>query len=106
MMKKVISFLLSITLCSSMLTIFPAASWDLIDSDYGIKNFVALNIPYEELSVTPYAENKEVKLGKELLNDALITEIKKVNPNFEMEYYSVDYNPSTCFCGNRLYHLY
>ena len=104
MMKKVISFLLSITLCSSMLTIFPAASWDLneeqavegdISSYYGIKNFVALNIPYEELSVTPYAENKEVKLGKELLNDALITEIKKVNPNFEMEYYSVDYNPST-----------
>ena len=34
-------------------------------------------------------------MGKELLNDALITEIKKVNPNFEMEYYSVDYNPST-----------
>lgn len=70
-------------------------STQTIDSDYGIKNFVALNIPYEELSVTPYAENKEVKLGKELLNDALITEIKKVNPNFEMEYYSVDYNPST-----------
>lgn len=29
MMKKLISFLLSITLCSSMMTIFPAASWDL-----------------------------------------------------------------------------
>ncbi len=70
-------------------------STQTIDSDYGIKNFVALNIPYEELSVTPYTENKQVKLGKELLNDALITEIKKVNPNFEMEYYSVDYNPST-----------
>lgn len=65
------------------------------DSKYGIENFVALNIPYEESSVMPYAENKEVKLGKDLLNDALISEIKKINPDFETEYYSVVYNPST-----------
>lgn len=65
------------------------------DSNYGIENFVALNIPYEESSVMPYAENKEVKLGKDLLNDALISEIKKINPDFETEYYSVVYNPST-----------
>ena len=65
------------------------------DSKYGIENFVTLNIPYEESSVMPYAENKEVKLGKDLLNDALISEIKKINPDFETEYYSVVYNPST-----------
>lgn len=65
------------------------------NSYHGIENFVALNIPYEELSVTPYTENKQVKLGKELLNDALISEIKKINPDFETEYYSVVYNPST-----------
>ena len=65
------------------------------NSYHGIENFVALNIPYEESSVMPYAENKEVKLGKDLLNDALISEIKKINPDFETEYYSVVYNPST-----------
>lgn len=64
------------------------------NSYHGIENFVALNIPYEESSVMPYAENKEVKLGKDLLNDALISEIKKINPDFETEYYSVVYNPS------------
>ena len=63
------------------------------NSYHGIENFVALNIPYEESSVMPYAENKEVKLGKDLLNDALISEIKKINPDFETEYYSVVYNP-------------
>lgn len=70
-------------------------SMQTADSNYGIENFVALNIPYEESSVMPYAENKEVKLGKDLLNDALISEIKKINPDFETEYYSVVYNPST-----------
>ena len=65
------------------------------NSYHGIENFVALNIPYEESSVMPYAENKELKLGKDLLNDALISEIKKINPDFETEYYSVVYNPST-----------
>lgn len=65
------------------------------NSYHRIENFVALNIPYEESSVMPYAENKEVKLGKDLLNDALISEIKKINSDFETEYYSVVYNPST-----------
>lgn len=65
------------------------------DSKYGIENFVALNIPFEESSVMPYAEKEEVKLGKDLLNDALISEIKKINPDFETEYYSVVYNLST-----------
>ena len=42
-MKKLISFLLSVTLCGSMLTIFPAASWDLDEqeSDPGSGHFAA-----------------------------------------------------------------
>lgn len=48
-MKKVISFLLSITLCSSMLTIFPAASWDL-NEEQAVEGDISSFVQVEEVT--------------------------------------------------------
>ena len=48
-MKKLISFLLSITLCSSMMTIFPAASWDL-NEEQAVEGDISSYVQVEEVT--------------------------------------------------------
>ena len=52
------------------------------NSYHGIENSVELHIPCDESSMIAYQDNEEAKPGKDL-----IVEIKKVNPNFDKEYY-------------------
>lgn len=60
-----------------------------------IENPIRLDIPCAELNLMQYTNDDTPKQGKEILNDALIAEIEKLNPNFKTEYYLVDYNPPT-----------
>lgn len=60
-----------------------------------IENPIRFEIPCAELNLMQYTNDDTPKQGKDLLNDALIAEMKKINPDFEAEYYSVFYNPST-----------
>lgn len=53
MMKKLISFFLSITLCSSMMTIFPAASWDL-DEQQATEGEISSYAAQKESSTSGY----------------------------------------------------
>ena len=107
-MKKLISFLLSVALCGSMLTIIPAASWDnaLCVGDESAKltepdtrqqedllegvNKVELDIPYDAPAMRD--SNDEIKQGKDLLNDSLRAEIEKLNPYFATDYFKVTQN--------------
>lgn len=60
------------------------------NSYHGIENSVKLHIPCDESSMIAYQDNEEAKQGKEwssVLGKNLIAEIKKVNPNFDKEYY-------------------
>ena len=57
-----------------------------------IENPIRFEIPCAEL--IQYTNDDTPKQGKEILNDALIAEMKKINPDCETEYYSVFYNPS------------
>lgn len=59
-----------------------------------IENPIRFEIPCAELNLMQYTNDDTPKQGKDLLNDALIAEMKKINPDFETEYYSVFYNPS------------
>ena len=59
-----------------------------------IENPIRFEIPCTELNLMQYTNDDTPKQGKEILNDALIAEMKKINPDFETEYYSVFYNPS------------
>lgn len=59
-----------------------------------IENPIRLDIPCAELNLMQYTNDDTPKQGKEILNDVLIAEMKKINPDFETEYYSVFYNPS------------
>ena len=59
-----------------------------------IENPIRFEIPCAELNLMQYTNDDTPKQGKEILNDALIAEMKKINPDFETEYYSVFYNPS------------
>ena len=45
----------------------------------------------QELNLMQYTNDDTPKQGKEILNDALIAEMKKINPDCETEYYSVFY---------------
>ena len=112
-MKKLMSFLLSVALCGSMLTIIPAASWDnaLCVGDESAKltepdtrqqedllegvNKVELDIPYDAPAMRD--SNDEIKQGKDLLNDSLRAEIEKLNPNFATDYFKVTQNTYDCF---------
>lgn len=60
------------------------------NSYHRIENSVELHIPCDESSMITYQDNEEAKQGKEwssVLGENLIAEIKKVNPNFDKEYY-------------------
>lgn len=60
------------------------------NSYHRIENSVELHIPCNESSMIAYQDNEEAKPGKEwssVLGKNLIAEIKKVNPNFDKEYY-------------------
>ena len=57
-----------------------------IDQFEGI-NKVELNIPYNA-SVMTYSDT-QIKQGKDMLNGELLSEMKKLNPNFETDYYKV-----------------
>ena len=57
-----------------------------------IKNRISLNIPYAESEMVLYTDESTPKQGKDLLNDELIAEIEKLNPNFGIEYYTVRYD--------------
>lgn len=57
-----------------------------IDQFEGI-NKIELNIPYNA-SVMTYSDT-EIKQGKDLLNGELLSEMEKLNPNFEKDYYKV-----------------
>lgn len=70
-MKKLISFLLSVTLCGSMLTIFPAASWDL-DEQEAVEGDISSYVQVEEVTFgepEPLAET----LNIDTYNNALIS---------------------------------
>ena len=99
MMKKVISFLLSITLCSSMLTIFPAASWDL-------------NVQKNQSNTQKASANNILQLpveiqdlpGKYILQEkatdhpeytAVYELLKKLDNSFREEEYLLSVNPYT-----------
>ena len=63
------------------------------NSYHRIENSVELHIPCNESSMIAYQDNEEAKPGKEwssVLGENLIAEIKKVNPNFEKEYYTLN----------------
>lgn len=60
------------------------------NSYHRIENSVELHIPCNESSMIAYQDNEEAKPGKEwssVLGEDLVAEIKKVNPNFDKEYY-------------------
>lgn len=59
-----------------------------------IENPIRFEIPCAELNLMQYTNDDTPKQGKEILNDALIAEMKKINPDCETEYYSVFCNPS------------
>lgn len=59
------------------------------NSYHGIENSVELHIPCNESSMIAYQDNEEAKQGKDLLNGELLSEMKKLNPNFETDYYKV-----------------
>ena len=56
-----------------------------------IENPIRFEIPCAELNLMQYTNDDTPKQGKEILNDALIAEMKKINPDCETEYYSVFY---------------
>ena len=73
MMKKLISFLLSVTLCGSVLTIFPAASWNL-DEQEAVEGDISSYVQVEEVTFgepEPLAET----LNIDTYNNALISGI-------------------------------
>lgn len=73
MMKKLISFLLSVTLCGSMLTIFSAASWNL-DEQEAVEGDISSYVQVEEVTFgepEPLAET----LNIDTYNNALISGI-------------------------------
>lgn len=77
-MKKLISFLLSVTLCGSMLTIFPAASWDLDEQEV------------VEGDISSYVQVEEVTFGEpepltETLNEEDLYQLEMVGDFFEVE---------------------
>lgn len=77
-MKKLISFLLSVTLCGSMLTIFPAASWDLDEQEA------------VEGDISSYVQVEEVTFGEpepltETLNEEDLYQLEMVGDFFEVE---------------------
>lgn len=57
-----------------------------------IKNRIDLNISYSESNTMMYTDHEDLKQGKDLLNNALVAEIEKLNPNFATEYYTVWYD--------------
>lgn len=59
-----------------------------------IENPIRFEIPCAELNLMQYTNDDTPKQGKEILNDTLIAEMKKINPDCETEYYSVFYNLS------------
>ncbi len=72
-MKKLISFLLSVTLCGSMLTIFSAASWNL-DEQEAVEGDISSYVQVEEVTFgepEPLAET----LNIDTYNNALISGI-------------------------------
>lgn len=72
-MKKLISFLLSVTLCGSVLTIFPAASWNL-DEQEAVEGDISSYVQVEEVTFgepEPLAET----LNIDTYNNALISGI-------------------------------
>ena len=71
MMKKLISFLLSVTLCGSVLTIFLAASWDLEEQE-AVEGDISSYVQVEEVTFgepEPLAET----LNIDTYNNALIS---------------------------------
>ena len=78
MMKKVISFLLSITLCSSMLTIFPAASWDL-NEEQAVEGDISSYVQVEEVT---FGEPEPIAKP---LNEEELYQLEWVGDLFEAE---------------------
>lgn len=78
MMKKLISFLLSITLCSSMMTIFPAASWDL-DEEQAVEGDISSYVQVEEVT---FGEPEPIA---EPLNEEELYRLEWVGDLFEAE---------------------
>lgn len=86
-MKKLISFLLSVTLCGSMLTIFPAASWDLDEQEA------------VEGDISSYVQVEEVTFGEpeplaETLNEEDLYQLEMVGDFFEVEADSQEEQPA------------
>lgn len=77
-MKKVISFLLSITLCSSMLTIFPAASWDL-NEEQAVEGDISSYVQVEEVT---FGEPEPIAKP---LNEEELYQLEWVGDLFEAE---------------------
>lgn len=78
MMKKLISFLLSITLCSSMMTIFPAASWDL-NEEQAVEGDISSYVQVEEVT---FGEPEPIA---EPLNEEELYQLEWVGDLFEAE---------------------
>lgn len=99
MMKKVISFLLSITLCSSMLTIFPAASWDLNvqKNQSNTQKASANNIlqPPVEIQDLPGKYILQEKATDHPEYTAVYELLKKLDNSFREEEYLLSVNPYT-----------
>lgn len=72
-MKKLISFLLSVTLCGSVLTIFPAASWDL-DEQEAVEGDISSYVQVEEVTFGEPEQLAET-LNIDTYNNALISGI-------------------------------
>lgn len=98
-MKKVISFLLSITLCSSMLTIFPAASWDLNvqKNQSNTQKASANNIlqPPVEIQDLPGKYILQEKATDHPEYTAVYELLKKLDNSFREEEYLLSVNPYT-----------
>ena len=77
-MKKLISFLLSITLCSSMMTIFPAASWDL-NEEQAVEGDISSYVQVEEVT---FGEPEPIA---EPLNEEELYQLEWVGDLFEAE---------------------
>lgn len=97
MMKKVISFLLSIILCSSMLTIFPAASWDLNEEqavEGDISSYVQVESPVE-IQDLPGKYILQEKATDHPEYTAVYELLKKLDNSFREEEYLLSVNPYT-----------
>ena len=91
MMKKLISFLLSITLCSSMMTIFPAASWDL-NEEQAVEGDISSYVQVEEVT---FGEPEPIA---EPLNEEELYQLEWVGDLFEAETETDEAQPMAFIC--------